>query len=63
TGATGRLGLLPAVVSRNSTNESWNTGMKGGLRMTAEFVVGLVTCVASVAGTVIAALSYFKDKE
>ena len=37
--------------------------MKGGLRMTAEFVVGLVTCVASVAGTVVAALSYFKDKE
>ena len=40
--------------------EYWN---EGGLRMTAEFVVGLVTCVATVAGTVIAALSYFKDKE
>ncbi len=31
--------------------------------MTAEFGVGLVTCVDTVAGTVIAALSYFKDKE
>ena len=51
-------GCLPKLYQRKL--EYWN---EGGLRMTAEFVVGLVTCVATVAGTVIAALSYFKDKE
>jgi len=33
------------------------------LRMTADFVIGLVTCIATVAGTVIAALSYLKGKD
>lgn len=36
---------------------------KGGLRMTCEFVITLVTCVATVVSTVIALLSYLKDKE
>ena len=37
--------------------------IEGGLRMTADFVIGLVTCIATVAGTVIAALSYLKGKD
>ena len=31
--------------------------------MTADFVIGLVTCIATVSGTVIAALSYLKGKD
>ena len=35
---------------------------KGGLRMTRDFVIALVTCVATVICTVIAVLSYFRNK-
>ncbi len=35
---------------------------KGGLRMTCEYVIALVTCVASVISAVIAVLSYFRNK-
>ena len=35
---------------------------KGGLRMTCEIVIALVTCVATVICTVIAVLSYFRNK-
>ena len=31
--------------------------------MTADFVIGLVTCVTTVINTVSVALSYLKDKE
>ena len=35
---------------------------KGGLRMTCEYVIALVTCVANVISAVIAVLSYFRNK-
>lgn len=35
---------------------------RGGLRMTCEIVIALVTCVATVICTVIAVLSYFRNK-
>ena len=35
----------------------------GGLRMTCECVISLVTCVATIITTVIAVLSYLKDKK
>lgn len=35
---------------------------KGGLRMTCETVIALVTCVATLICTVIAVLSYFRNK-
>ena len=58
----------PSVVYHASGKNQHGTNLQvesieGDLRMTAEFVVGLVTCIATVAGTVIAALSYFKDRE
>ena len=53
--------MLPAK-NQHGTNLQVES-IEGELRMTAEFVVGLVTCIATVAGTVIAALSYFKDRE
>ena len=36
---------------------------EGGLRMTVDFIVALVTCVATVISTVIAVLSYFRNKK
>lgn len=36
---------------------------KGGLRMTCERIIALVTCVATVIRTVIAVLSYFRNKK
>ena len=50
-------GCLP-----NSTNESWNTRMKGAF-MIVEIIVAVVTCATSVINAIFAALSYFKDKE
>ena len=47
----------------NSTAFQSEYWIEGGLRMTADFVIGLVTCIATVAGTVIAALSYLKGKD
>lgn len=35
---------------------------KGGLGMTCEIIIALVTCIATVIGTVIAVLSYFRNK-
>ena len=37
--------------------------IEGGVRMTAELVIGLVTCVATVINTVFVALSYLKGKD
>ena len=37
--------------------------IEGGLRMTAELVIGLVTCVATMINTVFVALSYLKGKD
>ena len=31
--------------------------------MTADFIIGLVTCIATMVNTVIAALSYLKGKD
>ena len=36
---------------------------EGGVRMTVDFVIGLVTCVATVINTVFVALSYLKGKD
>lgn len=36
---------------------------KGGLRMTCESIITLVTCVATVISTVIAVLAYFRNKK
>ena len=36
--------------------------IEGGVRMTVDFVMGLVTCVATVINTVFLALSYLKGK-
>ena len=46
----------------NSTSNCWNL-ILGGLRMTCECVIALVTCVATIITTVIAVLSYLKDKK
>ena len=37
--------------------------IEGGIRMTVDFVIGLVTCVATVINTVFVALSYLKGKD
>ena len=37
--------------------------IEGGLRMTADFVIGLATCIATVINTVFVALSYLKGKD
>ena len=46
----------------NSTSNCWNL-ILGGLRMTCECVIALVTCVSTIITTVIAVLSYLKDKK
>ena len=46
----------------NSTGNCWNL-ILGGLRMTCECVIALVTCVVTIITTVIAVLSYLKDKK
>ena len=35
----------------------------GGLHMTCECIIALVTCVATIITTVVAVLSYLKDKK
>ena len=50
--------LSPELYQRKL--EYW---IEGGLRMTADFIIGLVTCVATVINTVFVALSYLKGKE
>ena len=37
--------------------------IEGGVLMTVDFVIGLVTCVATVINTVFVALSYLKGKD
>ena len=54
--------IVQAVMSPHSTNGSWNTRLKEA-RMTVDFVMGLVTCVATVINTVFVALSYLKGKD
>ena len=42
---------------------NWLIFRMGGMAMTFELFIGLVTCVATVIATVIAALSYFHNKD
>ena len=46
-----------------SCNFSWKIIDEEGVRMTVDFVMGLVTCVATVINTVFVALSYLKGKD
>ena len=48
--------------SQNSIDLGRNK-FSGGLLMTCEIVIALVTCVATVICTVIAVLSYFRNKK
>ena len=55
--------IVQAVWSQRLYQRKLEYEIEGGLRMTVDFVIGLVTCVATVINTVFVALSYLKGKD
>ena len=55
--------IVQAVWSPRLYQRKLEYEIVGGLRMTVDFVIGLVTCVATVINTVFVALSYLKGKD
>ena len=55
--------IVQAVKSPELYQRKLEFEIEGGVRMTVDFVIGLVTCVATVINTVFVALSYLKGKD
>ena len=55
--------IVQAVKSPELYQRKLEYEIEGGVRMTVDFVMGLVTCVATVINTVFVALSYLKGKD